>query len=212
VKLLNSSLVVSVGLINSRDHPDSKNFPPLPEKRHRFFYNWSFVRGPGGCLYYVNIRNLSNRPVYCVVSIDGMSVFTQQAASRNDSDGLYFDPEDALQEDAIQLDRFLIDPSTPFTFTYTTEPGKEKHVGGIGVIFYHIDPQGIPVTGYYKRVNDWRSIELRRSPDPAALAFIYYHNPLEHTDPLKLATAEHFHLSSIPPILFPGDSSQFPSR
>jgi hypothetical protein len=86
----------------------------VPEFSHHHLDDLAIVYGEEGQKFSIEVANFSDEQAFCVISMNGTSIITPQAAaSRNDNEGFILKPFEKLR-----LDHFIGSPQTEFKFIY----------------------------------------------------------------------------------------------
>jgi hypothetical protein len=121
--------------------------------------------------YVIELNNQSIRTLFCIVSVEGVSIVSGEPASRRENEGLIVGP---FQR--IVLDQYFFEPQKSFRFTYAKET-EVSVMGKIGVAFYLIGNDGSETTLVDARQHqsgEWKTTTLYRLIKLETVATIYY--------------------------------------
>lgn len=169
-----------------------------PEFNHHDLDDIALIAGEEDISYAIEVRNYADVSAFFVVSVNGVSLVTNTAASRMDVEGFVLKPYEK-----VRLDKFLDDSGQMLSFKYSnTIP-----FGTIGVAFYVINGgDATLVDGLVKKDELWESELCYKSFEMSALAVLYYIPPVVSGN-----LFEHYRSSSLPSP-FPGDSGKIVGR
>lgn len=167
---------------------------PLLEFNHSAIPNCALVEGKEGQEYGLEISNNSNRRVFCVVSINGVSIMSGEPASKDEREGLIIGPTQR-----IFLERTMFGIQERLRFAYPTQP-ESLPLGKIGVVFFLIfdtiddqPPDSFNLVNGYAPYLDGadNGNTIYRSVAPLGNITFYYLKPIIQNGPSQVFSPLH---------------------